>query len=409
MTLPEPLELGIEGLLRHPLRSVLTMLGMVFGVAAVIAMLAIGAGAQRQALELIERLGLHTVTVRDVPLPDEELEKVRKDSPGLSPRDVEAILDSVSGTVAALPQVGVRPYLVLGGGHIAEASVEGVSWRLAELTHLEVRSGRYLDPMDERERAAVCVLGQRVRRRLFGFEPALRRRVKVNDLWLEVVGVLAPSGGASVGGVTVGSADDRIHIPYTTAMEALDHPPLAAPLEAVTVELDSSASGIRVAGEIRSLLRRLHGTDRDFELVVPEALLEQSRRTRRLFSLVMGCIAGISLLVGGIGIMNIMLASVLERTREIGVRRAVGATRRDILELFLAEAFTISVLGGLAGIVLGVILASIIARLAGWATVVTPLSVLLATGVAMAVGIVSGLAPARRAANLDPIEALRYE
>lgn len=144
-------------------------------------------------------------------------------------------------------------------------------------------------------------------------------------------------------------------------------------------------------------------------MVVPEALLEQSRETQRLFNIVMGCIAGISLLVGGIGIMNIMLATVLERTREIGLRRAVGARRRDVLNQFVVESFTISVLGGLAGIVMGVAIARVIAASAGWPTVVTPLSILLATGVAVVVGLVSGIYPAVRAANLDPIESLRYE
>jgi putative ABC transport system permease protein len=160
---------------------------------------------------------------------------------------------------------------------------------------------------------------------------------------------------------------------------------------------------------VRSLLERLHGGVDDYELVVPEALLEQSRRTQRLFNIVMGCIAGISLLVGGIGIMNIMLATVLERTREIGVRRAVGARREDIRRQFIIESFSISALGGVSGIVVGVAIARIVAAYAGWPTVVTLTSIALSTGVSVAVGLASGLYPAVRAAALDPIEALRYE
>jgi putative ABC transport system permease protein len=288
--------------------------------------------------------------------------------------------------------------------------VEGTSWRLARLSRLGVRQGRYLDPLDERDSASVCVLGDGVRRRLFGFEPAVGRLVKINDQWFEVVGVLERSGtGGSVGGVSLASTDQEIHIPYTAAISKLDRPVLAAPLSALTIRLKDDTSGSRAAEAINTLLERLHGTSEDFETIVPEALLEQSRKTQRLFSLVMGFIAGISLLVGGIGIMNIMLATVLERTREIGIRRAVGATQYDIGLLFLIESFTISAVGGLAGIVLGVGISKLVATLAHWPTVVTPFSIVLATGVAMTVGVLSGLEPARRAARLDPIEALRYE
>ncbi len=410
MTLSEILLLGVESLKRHPLRSVLTMLGMVFGVAAVIAMLAIGAGAQRQAMEMIEHLGLHTVLIRDVELPDKKLTKIRKDSPGLSERDAEAILKAVPGAELAVPRVQVRPYLVLGNGKVAEARVEGTSWRLAQLSHLELRQGRYLDFLDERDSASVCVLGDSIRRRLFGFETAVGQLVKINDQWFEVVGVLKHSGtGGSVGGVSLASTDQEIHIPYTAAISKLDRPVLAAPLSALTIRLKDGNSGSRAADAITTLLKRLHGTSEDFEVIVPEALLEQSRKTQRLFSLVMGFIAGISLLVGGIGIMNIMLATVLERTREIGIRRSVGATRFDIGLLFLIESFTISAVGGLAGILLGVGISKLVATLAHWPTVVTPFSIVLATGVAMTVGVLSGLEPARRAARLDPIEALRYE
>ena len=201
-------------------------------------------------------------------------------------------------------------------------------------------------------------------------------------------------------------------MPVTTALSKFDRDPLASPLQEIVVRLDEATQGAqsRVAARaIDRLLAQLHAGAEDYELVVPEALLEQSRRTQRLFNLVMGSIAGISLLVGGIGITNIMLATVLERTREIGVRRAVGARRRDIVRQFLVESFAISALGGLIGIAVGLGIARAIAAAAGWPTLVTPWSILLATGVAMAAGIVSGIYPARRAAALDPIEALRWE
>ncbi len=195
----------------------------------------------------------------------------------------------------------------------------------------------------------------------------------------------------------------------TTALRKFDRDPLKAPLDEIVVRLSPDESAVAAGRALETLLDRLHAGVDDFELVVPEALLEQSRRTQRLFNIVMGCIAGISLLVGGIGIMNIMLATVLERTREIGVRRAVGARRGDIRSQFLVESFSISVLGGLAGVGMGVAIARGVAAYADWPTVVTPLSILLSTGVSVAVGLVSGIYPAVRAARLDPIEALRYE
>jgi putative ABC transport system permease protein len=182
-----------------------------------------------------------------------------------------------------------------------------------------------------------------------------------------------------------------------------------SPLAEIIVRLESAESGQRTAGLIDDLLGHLHAGQSDYELIVPEALLAESRRTQRMFNIVMGCIAGISLLVGGIGIMNIMLASVLERTREIGVRRAVGARRKDILFQFIVESFALAAIGGLAGIVMGVIIAKLVAASAGWTTIIQLWSVVLATGVAVSVGLASGIYPAIRAAELDPIDALRWE
>ncbi len=236
------------------------------------------------------------------------------------------------------------------------------------------------------------------------------RDVKINDLWFEVVGVAAAGGGGDTfQGVAIGSPAREIYLPVTTALRELDREVTKSPLDEIVVRLRPGASASASAMVVRSLLERLHAGVDDYELVVPELLLEQSRRTQRLFSIVMGCIAGISLLVGGIGIMNIMLAAVLERTREIGVRRAVGATRRDIPAQFVIEASAIAVVGGLAGVVMGVVIARVIAASAGWPTVVTAFSVMLSLGVSMAVGLAAGIYPALRAASLDPIEALRHE
>lgn len=410
MTLGDAFRSAVENLATHKLRSVLTMLGMIFGVGAVIAMMSIGEGAEREALAMIERLGVRNILVRDVDMRDEDLQEVRETSLGVSPRDATAIADAVPGVELTCARVRVEPFSVLAHGRTTKATAHGVGSAFDDLTHLRVREGRFLDDLDEAEHSQVCVIGEAVRRELFGYEEAIGQVLKVNDLWLEVVGVLEGSGGASsVQGVAVGSTDSDIYLPVTTAIRKLDLPPLEAPLDEIVVRLDADASPSEAARLIDQLLDRLHGGEDDYELVVPEALLEQSRKTQRLFNIVMGAIAGISLLVGGIGIANIMLATVFERTREIGVRRAVGAREVDIRTLFLMESFSISVLGGLVGVVMGVVISKVVAASAGWSTVVTLWSVLLAFGVSMAVGIGSGLYPALRAAKLNPIDALRWE
>jgi putative ABC transport system permease protein len=413
--LREALTTSLANLAGHKLRSALSMLGVVFGVGAVIAMLSIGAGAERQALEMIERLGVRNVLLRAKTFEREEAaEEVRQKSPGLSLRDCEAILDAVPGVELVAPKVEIDPFLVLAGTEKGRARLYGVAARHDELVNLRLAEGRFLDQRDVLDHGQVAVIGAEVRRSLFGHQPALGADLKVDDVWLTVVGVLAGGDGeaASFEGVSLQSSAVAVYVPVTTALSKFERDRLASPLQEIVVRLEPGMQGAAskvVAGSIDRLVSQLHGGAEDYELVVPEALLEQSRRTQRLFNLVMGSIASISLLVGGIGITNIMLASVLERTREIGVRRAVGARRRDILGQFLVESFAISALGGLAGIGVGLGIARGIAAAAGWPTVVTAWSILLATGVAMVAGLVSGIYPAKRAADLDPIESLRYE
>jgi putative ABC transport system permease protein len=410
MSPAEAFRSALDNLAAHKLRSALSMLGMVFGVGAVIAMLSIGAGAERQAMEMIDRLGLRNILIRDKDLDDDELREIRKNSLGLSRRDTQAIEEGVPGVELAVPRVEVDTHKIMAPGSKTDAVVYGVSHRQEELAHLEIADGRFLDQLDEKRHGQVCVIGSAVRRDLFGYERAVGRDLKINHVWFRVVGVLADSGGtATFQGVTVGSSAREIYIPFTTAIRKFDRDPINAPLDEVVVRLEPDFPPTSSAEVIDGLLDRLHGGEDDFELVVPQALLEQSQRTQRLFNIVMGCIAGISLLVGGIGIMNIMLATVLERTREIGIRRAVGAKKRDIRNQFIIESFSISLLGGAAGVIMGIAIARGVAAYADWPTVVTIWSVLLSTGVSIGVGLGSGIYPAVRAAELDPIEALRYE
>jgi len=317
----------------------------------------------------------------------------------------------VTGLVTIAPRAAIEPYKVLSAGGKTEARVSGVSHRHGSLINLRLSEGRFFDALDESTHAQVAVIGSAVRRDLFGAGVAVGQHVKVNDVWLEVIGVIADasSNGQSIQGVSVGTTADEIYLPFTTALRKFDRAPLKSPLAEIVIEMEPGSSSHETAAVVDTLLDRLHGGAHDYELVVPEALLEQSRQTQRLFNIVMGCIAGISLLVGGIGIMNIMLASVMEQIREIGVRRAVGARRRDIRFQFMVNAFSISLLCGLIGVALGMIIAQVVAAYAGWPTVVTFRAIALSTGVSIAVGLVSGLYPAIRAANLEPIEALHYE
>jgi putative ABC transport system permease protein len=408
VNLGEAFRSASDGLSAHKMRSGLTMLGIMFGVGAVIAMLAIGAGAARQAQSFIDRMGLRNILVRSKQLRPDELQAIRKKSLGVSLRDAEAVREAVPGVELVAPRVKVDPWKVQAGESRTEATVYGVSYRHTELVALPIAEGRFLDALDEKEHAQVCVVGASVRRALYAYGPALGRRLKVNDLWCEVVGVVAETGAAAADG-PAGSPAREIYLPVTTAARKLEHEPLASPLDEILVRLSSQVSSRESAAVVKTLLDGLHGGADDYEIVVPEALLEQSRQTQRLFNIVMGCIAGISLLVGGIGIMNIMLASVLERTREIGVRRAIGADKGDICLQFLVESFSISALGGLAGVAIGVGIAQSVSFYAKWPTVVTVTSIGLAIGVSLTVGVLSGLYPALRATKVSPIQALRYE
>ena len=412
MNFQEALLTSLADISAHKMRSLLTMLGIVFGVGAVISMLSIGAGAEQQALEMIARLGLHNVVVRAKEFKDDAAREIRTKSLGVSMRDCEAIREAVPGIELVAPKAEVEPYQIFAAtGTTEDAAVYGVAAEHARLVELTISEGRFLDPLDVRDHAQVAVIGDAVRRDLFGYSAALGKDLKINDVWFEVVGVLDSGGGEtdSFEGVAISSAAAAIYVPVSTALRKFDKDPLDSPLTEIVVRLAEAESGREAARVIDALLEHLHAGAKDYELVVPEALLAESKRTQRLFNIVMGCIAGISLLVGGIGIMNIMLATVLERTREIGIRRAVGARRKDILFQFMVESFSLSALGGLVGIVMGVAIAQVVAALAGWPTLVTLWSILLATGVAMTVGLVSGIYPAFRAANLDPIESLRYE
>ncbi len=409
--LRESLASSLGSLRHHALRSFLAMLGIIFGVGAVIAMLSIGAGAEAQALEIIDAMGLRNVVVKDKRFDREnELTEIRRKSAGLSSRDAQAIRDAVPGVELVVAKIEVEAWKVMAPSGRARPRVLGVSSDYPRLVKVPLAEGRFFDREDEDRHGLVAVLGADVRRDLFGFEPALGKPLKVNDQWLTVIGVLeGGSGKREIQGVTLEGTANDIYLPVTAAERRFGRAPLKAPLDELVVSLTPGTPVQESAAVVKSLLDRLHGGADDYTITVPEALLEQSQRTQRMFDVVMGAIAGISLLVGGIGIMNIMLATVLERTREIGVRRAMGARQVDIRNQFFIEAFAVTVTGGLLGIVMGLAIAKGVAVYAGWKTIVTVWSIVLSVGVSAAVGLAFGSYPAMRAARLDPVESLRYE
>jgi putative ABC transport system permease protein len=407
----ESLGSSLESLRSHALRSVLSMLGIIFGVGAVIAMLSIGAGAEREALEIIDSMGLRNVIVKDKVFDrDNDKQEIRRKSAGLAFRDAEAIRDAVPGVERVVAKIEVEAWKVLSATGRSKPKVLGVSFDYAQMVKLPLREGRFFDRHDEEVFEQVCVIGDGVRRELFGFDPAVGRPLKVNEQWLTVVGVLAAGGGPrEIQGVSLAGTANEIYMPVTVAERKFSRAPLKSALDELVVRMAPGAPVQESSSVIAGLLDRLHGGAQDYTITVPEALLEQSQKTQRLFDIVMGAIAGISLLVGGIGIMNIMLATVLERTREIGIRRAIGARQADIRNQFVVESFTITAVGGFLGIAMGVLIAKGVALYAGWNTMVTLGSIVLSVGVSAGVGLGFGIYPALRAARLDPIESLRYE
>ena len=412
--LAEECQQGLQNLLVYKLRTLLTMLGMVFGVAAVVTMVSIGAGAQREVMAYLEDLGVRNLIIEAREANDQQaLQTVRKTSPGLTFQDLRMLRASVPGLVHSSARKRFVPAKMLPKPARDIPVVYGVDTSYQALSRLRIRTGRFFTDDEHLRAAAVCVLGAGARENLFGSADPIGAHVKAAEQWFRVIGVLDSqiSVTGDVGGMPAQDRNNIVFVPTTSALLRLEdtYSRFKDEIDGIYLGLDSATSPIAASEVVRSVLESTHRGTADYSLLVPAELLAEQERTRRVFDIVMVALASISLLVGGIGIMNIMLASVVERTREIGVRRAVGARYGDIVRQFLIETMMICFTGGLVGLVCGITLSKAVAVLAGWSTVITPASVLLAFTVSVTVGLVFGLYPALRAARLDPVVALHNE
>jgi len=402
---------AVAELKRRKLRTGLTLLGMIFGVGAIVAMLAVGEGSKREALRLVAELGLNNVIVESKGNTDEQLKDIRTRSLGLSAADAAAALSVVPGARSVALKKEIKVDQLIVADRVVSGRAFAVSPAYADHGGLQLKVGRWLQPSDGATLAPVCVLGARLAHTLFGADPAVGQRVKVNHVWLQVVGVLAdrtPSK-AEFEGVKLGLDDERLFVPWETARARFGFRRIEDEVDGISVRLDGQVAPDDAARVLQAVIHQRHGGVDDTNLIVPMGLYRQNQQTQRIFTIVMSSIAAVSLLVGGIGIMNIMLANVLERRREVGLKRALGARRRDVVEQFLAEALVIAVSGAVLGLVLGAVAAYSIAALAGWSVAWSPVSLLLAVLACVAVGLGFGVYPARQAAALDPIAALRSD
>ena len=441
---------AFEAVIANKLRSLLTALGIIFGVAAVIAMLAIGNGAQQEILEQIKLVGVNNIVINPIVQQteeqvDEELgsEEKEKYSPGLTLKDLKGMTEVIPAIGKVSPEIILETYLIKNGTR-RSAKLVGVTPEYFDLTNFELASGKMFTEDHLRKGDPVCIIGNSIRVKFFPTEDPIGKSIKVGGVWLKVVGVLEERflSESSISKLGIRDFNMDVYTPIQTVLIRYKNRDLVT--ESMMRSANRSSGGrwmiiigddseeattrenyhqidrlvIQVAetelltptAEIVSrYLERQHFGVIDYEITIPELLLKQQQRTKSIFNFVLGAIAGISLLVGGIGIMNIMLASVMERIKEIGLRLSIGARKDDIIFQFLNEAVMISISGGIIGVILGIIMANIVSNVAEIPTIISPLSILLSFGVAATVGLIFGITPAKRAAEQDPITSLRHE
>jgi putative ABC transport system permease protein len=414
--------LGVKSLSLHKLRSALTMLGILFGVSSVIAMLSVGEGTSQKVQDDIRELGSTNILLRSRKPPEaqttEQVSLFQAQEYGLTYLDADVIAQTLPSVEVVVP-VRETPKDVWAGDRKLLGKVFGTVPAYMDITGLKVREGRWLTDHDFRSTANVVVLSGGAADKLFPIKPPLRENILLGKERFTVIGVLEARKGRT-GGSSAAAADNRegLFVPLSTARSWFGETTIKmssgstelerVQLHQVQVRVKDPEDVIATAAVVRNMLQRNHRKE-DYEVVVPLELLLKAEESKKMFNIVLGAIAGISLLVGGIGIMNVMLATVTERTREIGIRRALGAKRRHIVSQFLVETVVLSGCGGLLGVAVGVVLPGLVTRFSEFTTIVRPEFAFLAFGISAMVGIVAGLYPAIRAARMDPVEALRHE
>jgi putative ABC transport system permease protein len=439
--------IAVESILANKLKSMLTALGIIFGVAAVISMMAIGNGAQQEILDQMKMVGVNNIIINPIYEEQDETEdsnggekQSRKFSPGLTMLDIEAIQQIIPSVTKASPEISLNSFVQFSS-HRMPAKILGVSPDYFELFNLPIEQGTFFTDYQLEHGIPVCIIGANIKNKFFSTTNAVGQYIKFGHVWLQVVGLLQKTDitltGFESAGVNV--YNDNVYIPVKTMLMRYQNRGLVNAkktqntvirgrgmimfggstqtqsqqnyhqLDRVIVQVENTEDIPATTDVLSRMMIRRHAGVKDFEIIVPELLLKQQQRTKDIFNIVLGAIASISLVVGGIGIMNIMFASVMERIKEIGTRLAIGAKKADIVAQFLSEAVLISVSGGLIGVILGIILSFLITHFADILTIVSPISVIVAFGVSAAVGVIFGLSPAKRAAERDPIESLRHE
>src|SRR4030043_1058488 len=412
MRFEENFKLAFIAIEDHKFRSFLTMLGIIFGVASVIAMLSIGEGAKREAIAKYKDLGVNNIIIRDKEVTDKELEEVRaKFSSGLSISDANAIRDIVPMIEDVAPQAE-KDVTVQYEDRTGKARIIGITPSFLNILNYTPARGDFIKEDDYFRHLKVCVLGATIAGDLFPFEDPIGKNVKIEDQWFEITGVMNNKAlfTETVGELASRDLNNDIYIPLTTFNKRfIRENQLESEIKQITVKVANSDKLPEISEIIRHLLNRHHFNNEDFSIIIPYELMKQEEKERKIYNVLLGSIAVISLLVGGIGIMNIMLASVLERTREIGIRRALGARKKDIMFQFLTEAVMISITGGLIGVILGVTISILITFFSNITTSVALYSIIIAFLFSVIVGVNFGYLPAKKAASLEPVESIRYE
>ncbi len=442
------LQIAVGAVFDNKVRSFLTALGIIFGVAAVISMLAIGNGAKKEVLDQMKLVGVNNIVItpkisssednseesddEDGNSQSEEEKSKEKLSRGLTLEEAFSIKKMIPGVERVSPEVINQTQIIFADKGV-KGTITGVTEDYFDIYSLQLDKGHLFGELHYEKAKQVCVIGHHIKTKLFPTQEAIGQQIKCGDIWLTVIGVLKSrgSGGDQMSELKLSDFNMNVYAPLQTVLlryndrslvtkkslkgrgrnnnSASSSPTNRNQLDKIVVQVEDTKLLKSTAAVLQKMILRRHAGAQDFQITVPELLLKQEQKTRSIFNLVLGAIASISLIVGGIGIMNIMLASVMERIREIGVRRAIGATQKDVVFQFLSEATLISVAGGITGIIFGVVIAQLITQFTDIPTIISPFSIFISFGVSAGIGVLFGYMPAKKAAMQDPVTSLRHE